>query len=163
MVGQTQVTQSQIETYLFEAANILRGPVDASDFKTYIFPLLFFKRLCDVYDEEIRVAVDAHGEAFDEDHRYRIPRGCHWSDIRALSSNIGTRLQHALREIERTNEVLSGIFGDAVWSNKERLPDSLLKDLIDHFSSLSLSRSQVEPDILGRAYEFLIKKFAALC
>ncbi|GIK64420.1 MAG: DNA methylase [Chloroflexota bacterium] len=162
VVGQTHITQGQIEAYLFEAANILRGPVDASDFKTYIFPLLFFKRLCDVYDEEMRVAVDAHGEAFDEDHRYRIPDGCHWVAIRRLSSNIGTQLQHALKEIERVNEVLTGIFGDAAWGNKDRLPDSLLKDLIEHFSTLTLSRSRVEPDLLGRAYEFLIKKFADL-
>lgn len=161
-IDQNHITQGKIETYLFEAANILRGPVDASDFKTYIFPLLFFKRLCDVYDEEIRVAIDAHGEAFDEDHRYRIPDGCHWSDIRRLSTNIGTQLQHALKEIERVNEVLVGIFGDATWGNKDRLPDPLLKDLIDHFSTLTLSRSRVEPDLLGRAYEFLIKKFADL-
>ncbi|MBI5930365.1 MAG: SAM-dependent DNA methyltransferase [Chloroflexi bacterium] len=162
VVDQTHITQGQIETYLFEAANILRGPVDASDFKTYIFPLLFFKRLCDVYDEEIRVAIDAHGEAFDEDHRYRIPNGCHWSDIQRLSSNIGTQLQHALKEIERVNEILAGIFGDAAWGNKDRLPDRLLKDLIGHFSTHTLSRSRVEPDLLGRAYEFLIKKFADL-
>jgi type I restriction enzyme M protein len=96
-IDQNHITQGKIETYLFEAANILRGPVDASDFKTYIFPLLFFKRLCDVYDEEMRVAIDAHGEAFPEDHRYRIPDGCHWSDIRLLSTNIGTQLQHALK------------------------------------------------------------------
>jgi type I restriction enzyme M protein len=162
VVGGTQITQTQIESYLFQAANILRGPVDASDFKTYIFPLLFFKRLCDVYDEEIRIAVSDHEEAFDEDHRYTIPSGCHWSDIRQISANIGTRLQHALRQIERVNPVLNGIFGDAAWGNKERLPDSLLKDLIEHFSSENLSRSRVEPDILGRAYEFLIKKFADL-
>lgn len=158
----TQITQGRMETYLFEAANILRGPVDASDFKTYIFPLLFFKRLCDVYDEEIRIAIDAHGEAFDEDHRYSIPAGCHWSDIRRLTTNIGTQLQHAFKEIERANEVLLGIFGDAAWGNKDRLPDPLLKDLIEHFSTLTLSRSKVEPDLLGRAYEFLIKKFADL-
>ena len=158
----SKIAQSQLESYLFEAANILRGPVDASDFKSYIFPLLFFKRLCDVYDEEIHVAISYHDEAFDEDHRYRIPPGCHWSDIHRLSANIGSQLQHALKEIERVNDNLSGIFGDAVWSNKERLPDSLLKDLFDHFSTQNLSRSRVEPDVLGRSYEFLIKKFADL-
>lgn len=162
VASDTQITQAQIESYLFEAANILRGPVDASDFKTYIFPLLFFKRLCDVYDEEIRVAVSDHDEAFEEDHRYSIPTGCHWSDIRRVSANVGARLQHALREIERANPILNGIFGDATWGNKERLPDSLLKNLIEHFSTQNLSRSRVEPDILGRAYEYLIKKFADL-
>jgi type I restriction enzyme M protein len=155
-----------LESHLWEAANILRGPVDAADFKTYIFPLLFFKRLSDVYDEEIASALAESGgdqeyALFPEHHRFQLPDGCHWRDIRAQTANIGQALQHAMREIEKANQrTLYGIFGDAPWSNKERLSDALLSDLIDHFSRLSLSNSEVNSDILGQAYEYLIKKFA---
>ncbi len=160
------LTLSELENHLWESANILRGPVDAADFKTYIFPLLFFKRICDVYDEEHQRALDeSDGDvdyaAFAENHRFQIPEGAHWKDIRAQASNVGQALQHAMREIERANqEMLYGIFGDAQWSNKERLSDELLHDLIEHFSWRSLSNSNVQADILGQAYEYLIKKFA---
>jgi type I restriction enzyme M protein len=156
------ITLSQLEAYLWEAANILRGPVDASDFKTYIFPLLFFKRISDVYDNERAKATEQYGEDFPEDHRFQIPDGCRWEDIRAITTNVGQTLQRAFREIEGANPELRNIFGDAQWSNKERLSDELLCDLIDHFSQLVLANGHVEPDALGRAYEFLIKKFADL-
>jgi len=150
-----------LESYLWEAANILRGPVDASDFKTYIFPLLFFKRISDVYDEELKQALEEYGNDFPENHRFQIPASCHWRDVREQTQNIGQALQHALREIEKANQrTLYGIFGDAQWTNKNRLSDDLLRDLIDHFSRLSLANSNVNSDILGQAYEYLIKKFA---
>lgn len=156
-----QTTLSQLESHLWEAANILRGPVDASDFKTYIFPLLFFKRISDVYDEERQAAEAEYGTDFPENHRFQIPDGAHWQDIRIVSQNIGIALQNAFREIESANQdQLYNIFGDAQWSNKQRLSDALLTDLIEHFSALPLSNSAVEPDILGQAYEYLIKKFA---
>lgn len=156
-----QITLSQLESHLWEAANILRGPVDASDFKTYIFPLLFFKRVSDVYDEERATAVAAYGQDFPENHRFQIPAGAHWQDARAATQNIGIALQNAFRAIEAANqEQLHNIFGDAQWSNKQRLSDALLTDLIEHFSALPLSNSAVEPDVLGQAYEYLVKKFA---
>jgi type I restriction enzyme M protein len=156
-----KISLSNLENHLWEAANILRGPVDASDFKTYIFPLLFFKRISDVYDEERQIAINEYGEDFPEDHRFLIPDGCHWSDVREQLANVGTALQNAFREIESSNQdTLYNIFGDAQWSNKQRLSDALLRDLIEHFSKLPLSRNTVEPDVLGRAYEYLIKKFA---
>ena len=94
--------------HLWEAANILRGPVDAADFKTYIFPLLFFKRISDVYDDEYQLALnesdgDAEFAQFPENHRFQIPEGCHWQDVRARSANIGHALQQAMRHIEQAN------------------------------------------------------------
>jgi len=157
-----------LESHLWQAANILRGPVDASDFKTYIFPLLFFKRISDVYDEEYASALDeSDGDVnyaqFPENHRFQIPEDSHWNDVRALSNNIGFALQRAMRNIEQANpDTLHGIFGDAQWTNKDRLSDGLLKDLIEHFSKLSLGNEQCKADILGQSYEYLIKKFADL-
>jgi type I restriction enzyme M protein len=96
-----------------------------------------------------------------EFHRFQIPSGCHWNDVRATASNVGQAIQHTLREIEKANQrTLYGIFGDAQWSNKERLSDALLRDLLDHFSRLPLANHNVPADVLGQAYEFLIKKFA---
>ena len=160
-----QITLSQLEGHLWESANILRGPVDAADFKTYIFPLLFFKRICDVWDEEYQEIVDETGDEqlawFPESHRFQIPEDCHWNDVRTKASNVGTALQRAMREIEKANpDTLYGVFGDAQWSNKDRLSDALLKDLIEHFSIQTLSVANVPEDELGNAYEYLIKKFA---
>lgn len=157
-----------LSSHLWEAANILRGPVDAADFKTYIFPLLFFKRISDVFDEEFTVAMDESGgdiefAQFPENHRFQVPEGAHWKDVRAKSTNIGHALQKSMRCIEQANpDTLHGIFGDAQWTNKERLSDALLKDLIEHFSSLSFGNDNCRADILGQAYEYLIKKFADL-
>ncbi|MBX3151523.1 SAM-dependent DNA methyltransferase [Candidatus Obscuribacterales bacterium] len=157
-----------LSNHLWESANILRGPVDAADFKTYIFPLLFFKRLSDVYDEEFSQAlVESNGDAefasFPENHRFQIPEGCHWTDVRSISKNVGHGLQHAMRCIEQANpDTLHGIFGDAQWTNKERLSDVLLKNLIEHFSGLNFGNANCKADILGQSYEYLIKKFADL-
>ncbi|HUW37101.1 MAG TPA: class I SAM-dependent DNA methyltransferase [Rhodocyclaceae bacterium] len=164
MPAQT-VTLNQIESHLWESANILRGPVDAADFKTYIFPLLFLKRICDVWDEEYEEIVADTGDAelalFPESHRFQIPDGCHWTDVRAVASNVGNALQRAMREIEKANpDTLYGVFGDAQWTNKDRLSDALLKDLIEHFSRLSFGNQNVRSDLIGDAYEYLIKKFA---
>jgi type I restriction enzyme M protein len=146
----------------------LRGPVDAADFKTYVFPLLFFKRISDVFDEEYAAALtesagDEEYALFPQNYRFKIPKGCHWSDVRVVTTNVGQALQKAMRGIERANpETLYGIFGDAAWSNKDRLPDSLLRDLIEHFSSITLGNAVAQADVLGQSYEYLIKKFADL-
>lgn len=156
---------SQLESHLWESANILRGPVDAADFKTYIFPLLFFKRICDVWDEEYADILNESGDSelalFPESHRFQIPDDCHWNDVRSVASNVGNALQRAMREIEKENpDTLYGVFGDAQWTNKDRLSDALLKDLIEHFSRLPLGNKNVDSDVIGDAYEYLIKKFA---
>lgn len=160
------VTLSQLESHLWEAANILRGPVDAADFKSYVFPLLFFKRISDVHDEERAAAVkkfdgDESAADFAENFSFQLPKGSHWSDVRKTATNVGQALQSALRGIEKENpDTLYGIFGDTQWTNKERLPDSLMRDLIEHFSAINLGNQVAKADILGQAYEYLIKKFA---
>ncbi len=158
----SSVTLSQLEAHLWEAANILRGsPVDRTDWKSYILPLLFFKRICDVWDEEYAEMVATYGEAFADEHRFQVPEPCHWNVVRETPTNVGTALQNALRCIEAANqEHLYGVFGDAQWSNKERLPDALLKDLLEHFSALPLGNQHLARDIIGDAYEYLIKQFA---
>ncbi len=163
-----KISQSQLEQYLSKAAWILKGPVDASDFKSYIFPLLFFKRISDVYDEEYEIALkesenDKEYASLKEFHRFIIPKDCHWKDVRETSVNVGVKIQNAIREIESANqEYLSGIFGDVQWGNKEKLSDELLNNLIDHFSQYNLSNSSISADIFGDAYEYLIKHFADL-
>ncbi len=163
-----KITLSQLEQYLSKAAWILKGPVDASDFKVYIFPLLFFKRISDVYDEEYQTALkesdgDEEYASLPEFHRFEIPKGCHWKDVRETTSNVGQKIEEALRGIEQANQnYLYGIFGDAQWSNKNKLSDRLLIDLVEHFSQYTLSNELVDPDMLGQAYEYLIKHFADL-
>lgn len=160
------VTQAELESYLWGAATILRGTIDAGDYKQFIFPLLFFKRVSDVWDEEYRQALDAsNGDldyaAFAENHRFQLPDGAHWSDVRAVASNVGNALQGAMRAIEQTNpDKLYGIFGDAQWTNKERLTDETLRDLLEHFSTQVLTTDNVPEDQFGQGYEYLIKRFA---
>ncbi len=154
------ITQTELESYLWGAAVLLRGFIDAGDYKQFIFPLMFFKRLCDVYDEERARSLAEVGEDFPEYHRFQIPDGAHWRDVRAVTHTIGVAIQNAMRHIEKANPLLDGIFGDAPWTNKNRLADATLTDLLEHFSTQTLSRARVNEDLLGQAYEYLIKKFA---
>lgn len=160
------MTQQELEKYLWGAATALRGTIDAGDYKQYIFPLLFFKRICDVYDEEFAQAMqDSDGDleyaAFEENHRFQIPQGAHWNTVRETTLNVGMAIQDAMRAIEKANpDTLYGIFGDASWTNKDRLSDATLNNLIEHFSQYQLSLANVPDDKLGNAYEYLIKEFA---
>ncbi len=162
----TRITQQQLESYLWGAAVLLRGTIDAGDYKQFIFPLLFYKRLCDVFDEETLIALDESGgdaeyAAFPENHRFQIPADSHWHEVRQVAKDVGRSLQNALRAIETANpDKLYGIFGDAQWTNKERLPDAMIRDLIEHFGTLDLSIANLPEDELGQGYEYLIKKFA---
>jgi type I restriction enzyme M protein len=139
-MNKQKLTLSQLEQYLAKAAWILKGPVDAADFKVYIFPLLFFKRISDVYDEEYQEALaesegDKEYAKNAEFHRFIIPDGCHWNDIRAKTTNVGSEIKGAFSQIEKANpDFLTGIFGDAAWTNKDKLSDELLYRLIEHYS-----------------------------
>lgn len=160
------MTQKELEKYLWGAATQLRGTIDAGDYKQYIFPLLFFKRICDVYDEEFENALaesdgDMEYAAFAEHHHFQVPEGSHWKDVRETTVNVGVALQEAMRAIEKANpDTLYGIFGDASWTNKNRLSDETLINLIEHYSQHKLSLSNIPDDKLGNAYEYLIKEFA---
>ncbi len=159
------LTQQQLETMLWGAAEYLRGQIDASDYKQYIFPLLFYKRLSDVYRDEFEEALkfsdgDNEYAKLPEQHRFIIPESARWEKLRETTTNIGEFIQKALRNIEKNNTRLYGVFGDAQWTNKERLPDHLLASLVEHFSKIPLGIKAVTQDDLGEAYEYLIKKFA---
>ena len=161
-----KISLEELENYLWNSAVLLRTNIDAGAYKQYIFPLLFFKRLSDVYDEECREILreyDGDEEAleFEENHRFVIPKGFHWNDVRNVSENVGSAIVAAFRAIEKANtEKLHGVFGDGAWTNKNRLPDRLLKDLLEHFSTKTLSIENCPEDELGQGYEYLIKKFA---
>lgn len=159
-----RITQEELESYLWGSAVLLRNHIDAGAYKQYIFPLLFFKRLNDVYEEETAKAIQENGpEAADweETHSFVLPDDAHWDDVRNVPQKVGKAIQDAFRAIEKANPgKLHGIFGDGTWTNKRRLPDRLLKDLLEHFSTQTLSLENCPEDELGKGYEYLIKKFA---
>lgn len=162
----TRISQQRLESYLWGAATLLRGTIDAGDYKQFIFPLLFYKRLCDVFDEETQTALAESGgdrryASGKEQHRFQIPDDAHWREVRQAAKNVGAAIQSAMRGIETANpDKLYGIFGDAQWTNKDRLSDAMLRDLVEHFSSLELTVASLPEDELGQGYEYLIKKFA---
>ncbi len=161
-----RIPLDELESYLWNSAVLLRTNIDAGAYKQYIFPLLFFKRICDVYDEETELAFEKYGEdarefEADEIHTFIVPKGYHWNDVRETALDVGLAIITAFRKIEKANgEKLSGVFGDAAWTNKNRLPDRLLKEIIEHFSTKTLSLANCPEDELGQGYEYLVKKFA---
>jgi type I restriction enzyme M protein len=160
-----RLSQKELESYLWGAATLLRGLIDASDYKQYIFPLLFFKRLSDVWDEDYHEAFE---ETQDEGYatatandRFRIPDSAHWQDVRDASRDVGRTLLNAFQAIEAANpQRLQGAFGNAAWTDKAQMPDETLKNLIEHFSKHNLSLANMPEDELGNGYEYLIKQFA---
>ena len=164
-------TSKMLFNHLYEACNILRGPINQDEYKTYVIPLLFFKRISDTYDEETALAEAEYGEDvvdFDEDelHTFMIPDGCHWEDVRMTSENVGVAIVNAMISIERANpDTLGGLFtsfDDANWTDKNKLSDSRLKDLVEHMSKIKVGNQNYSADVMGDAYEYLIKKFADL-
>lgn len=166
-----ETTSQKLFNHLFEACNILRGPINQDEYKSYVTPILFFKRVSDVYDEELQDALEESGgdeefAAFPENHSFIIPEGCHWQDVRNTSKDVGTAIVKAMTGIERANpETLSGVFSsfdDANWTDKTKLDDERLKNLIEHMSKIKVGNKNYSADVMGDAYEYLIKKFADL-
>jgi len=175
-----RLTQQQLEAHLWGAANILRGKTAGQDYKNYILSLMFYKRLCDQWENEADEAIAEQerqqGFTFTEkqkaifrargEHRFSIPEGARWGDVLAVSKDIGETLTSAMRAVANANDELRGVF-TVVWnqpapdgSAKKLIPNEVVHALIQHFNEIDLSNKSVPPDILGRAYEYLIKQFA---
>lgn len=164
-----ETTATKLFNHLYQACNILRGPIDQDDYKSYVIPILFFKRISDIYDEETADARQQYGDDMEfyteaELHTFIIPNGCHWNDVRTTSEDVGKAIVDAMMGIERANpETLAGLFSsfdDANWTDKTKLSDERLKDLVEHMSSILVGNRNYSADIMGDAYEYLIKKFA---
>lgn len=159
-----QLQLETLESWLWDSANILRGSIDSSDFKNYIFGLLFLKRANDVFEEEVENIManeslsreDAETETF-----FKIPSEARWAEIKKVTENIGVALDKAFAAIERENTSLEGVMTATKFGDKERLSDEVLQRLLRHFNQHSLKNKDLyKPDILGDAYEYLIKQFA---
>src|SRR5438093_5064230 len=175
-----KLTLQQLEAHLWGAANILRGKTAGQDYKNYILSLMFYKRLCDQWeceaDEAIAELERQQSRAFSDkekavfrkrgEHRFRIPDGARWGDVKAVSTNLGEVLTKAMRAVANANDELRGVF-TVDWnqsapdgSGKPLIPNEVVHALIQHFDEHDLSNQSVPPDVLGRAYEYLIKQFA---
>lgn len=166
-----KLTTDELFNHLYGACNILRGPINQDEYKNYVTPILFFKRISDVYDEETQEALeisdgDEEFASFPENHRFQIPEGSHWKDVRNTSVNVGLAIANAMNGIERENpDTLAGVFSsfdEATWTDKNKLSDERLKNLVEHMSKVNVGNNNYSADIMGDSYEYLIKKFADL-
>jgi type I restriction enzyme M protein len=173
-----KLTTNELNNHLWKSADILRGSIDSADYKQYIFGFLFLKRLSDVFEEEAdkvyarekkagrsedmakRIALDEPDE-----HQFFVPRRARWSEIKKNSQQLGQAINTACGKLEEENPILEGVLNDIDFNSNKlgdtRHRDIVLQKLINHFSSISLKNDDLsEPDMLGRAYEYLIEKFA---
>lgn len=169
------ITIDELEKYLWGAAVDLRGQIDAAAYKDYIFPLVFFKRICDVYDEEYAGYVAEGGEEYAaemmKESSIHIPEDAHWNDVFNTTENIGQKIVDTFRSIENANQAktingrkvggLEGIFGDkTIWTNKTKMPDTVIRSLLNNFNKQTLSLANCPADEMGTGYEYLIGQFA---
>lgn len=161
-----KMTLAQLKVFLWRSADILRGKIDSSDYKKYIFGLLFYKRISDVWDEEYEEAMKAfHDEsiaAADHNHRFQVPKDCRWEVIEKQAENIGGKLNEIFDKLAKANTPkLDRIFDDLDFANRDRFPNEVLQRLINHFSEHNFGTNYISSDLLGDAYEYLIEQFAA--
>jgi type I restriction enzyme M protein len=155
-----------LESWLWDSANILRGSIDSSDFKNYIFGLLFLKRVNDVFDEETEMIMARDGvtrEVAEDETYFKIPIEARWSELKKVTENIGVALDKGFAAMEAANTELNmeGVMTATKFGDKEKLSDEVLQRLLRHFNQHSLRNGDLyTPDILGDAYEYLIKQFA---
>ena len=162
-----KIDLEKLKSHLWESANILRGSIDAADYKNYIFGLLFLKRLSDVFEEEgERIERETGDKKLawrdPDEHEFFVPERARWDRIKAHTQNLGEILNKANAALEEENTgKLEGVLTVTDFNDKDRLPDVILSKLITHFSKIRLRNEDLsEPDILGRAYEYLIAQFA---
>ena len=175
---------STLETWLLDAANTIRGASDAPKFKDFILPLIFYKRLSDVFDDEFAKQIEEFGseelarEIVEADHedalksgrnpivRFYIPQAYHWKALRnhPADGHLGEFVTEAMREVARLNPLLQGVLNvkdfNESQSGQRTLDEERLEALIEVLSRHRLGLQDTEPDILGRAYEYLLRKFA---
>ena len=164
----TKLKLQELESHLWESANILRGSIDSGDYKSYIFGLLFLKRINDVFEEQKEKLVAEYGEEMGsmlkedpDQYQFYIPEKARWSEIRKQSKDIGSAINVAFEALENENATVEGVLTTIDFNRKEVLTDDVLQRLLQHFSLLNLRNDNFsEPDLLGRAYEYLIKMFA---
>ena len=160
------LTLQELESHLWGAANILRGQIDSSDYKQYIFGILFLKRLSDVFEEEGEKLL-ADGEDEDvawedpDEHEFFVPSRARWAELRKISTDIGASINKAFEALEEANTKLEGVLASIDFNDKERMPDTTLDKLLSHFDKHRLRNCDLDhPDMLGQAYEYLIAQFA---
>jgi len=162
----SRLTLAQLEQFLWKSADILRGKIDSSDYKKYIFGLLFYKRISDVWDEEYKKIFDEYKDKklaeAGYNHRFQVPKDCQWSVIAETSENIGQKLNNIFDKITNLNSPkFDKIFNDLDFANKDRFPNETIQRLVNHFSQYNFGSNYISSDLLGDAYEYLIKQFAA--
>lgn len=162
----SKLTLPQLEQFLWKSADILRGKIDSSDYKKYIFGLLFYKRISDVWDEEYKRVMDEYKDETiaraDYNHRFQVPQDCRWSVIEEQAENIGPKLNGIFDKLTNANSPkLDKIFDDLDFAHKDKFPNETTQRLINHFSQYNFGDTYINSDLLGDAYEYLIKQFAA--